>query len=140
MEDDDDLVGALDDVIVGDDEAFLAIDDKAGAERGHLAVGLGLALTFLLKKSSKNSSNGDPFGTLGSGTPCGPLTVWEVEMLTTASISFSASGATDWGPPPAEPRLDSSAAITAMAVAAMAALKRPAPEANRPTSDEDRML
>ena len=51
-----------------------------------------------LKKSSKNSSNGAPFGTLGSGTPSGPLRVWLVEMLTTASISFSATGATLVGP------------------------------------------
>ena len=51
-----------------------------------------------LKKSSKNSSNGAPFGTRGSGTPSGPFTVWLVEMLTTASISFSASGATLVGP------------------------------------------
>ena len=91
VEVDDDLVGALDDVIVGDDEAFLAVDDEAGAERGHLAVGPERAVTLLSKKSSKNSSNGEPFGTLGSGTPCGPLTVWLVEMLTTASISFSAT-------------------------------------------------
>ena len=47
MEVDDDLVRALDDVVVGDDEAFLAIDDEAGAERGDLAVGGGAsALTF----------------------------------------------------------------------------------------------
>ena len=51
-----------------------------------------------LKKSSKNSSNGAPFGTRGNGTPSGPFTVWLVEMLTTASISFSASGATLVGP------------------------------------------
>ena len=51
-----------------------------------------------LKKSSKNSSNGAPFGTLGSGTPSGPFKVWLVEMLTTASISFSATGATLLGP------------------------------------------
>src|SRR5258706_122096 len=53
---------------------------------------------FLLKKSSKRSSNGEPCGTFGNGAPCGPLTVWLVEMLTTASISFSATGATDFGP------------------------------------------
>src|SRR5262245_57526419 len=51
-----------------------------------------------LKKSSKNSSKGAPFGTLGRGTPSGPLSVWLVEMLTTASISFSATGATLVGP------------------------------------------
>ncbi len=75
MEIDDDLVGAVDDVIVGDDEAFLAVDDEAGAERGHLAVATRGAPPRLLKKSSKNSSNGEPLGTCGSGTPCGPLTV-----------------------------------------------------------------
>ncbi len=52
----------------------------------------------LSKNSSKNSSKGEPLGTLGSGRPCGPLTTWLVEMLTTASISFSATGATDCGP------------------------------------------
>ncbi len=52
----------------------------------------------LLKKSSKNSSNGEPFGTRGRGTPSAPFTVCVVEMLTTASISFSASGAIEVGP------------------------------------------
>ena len=38
------------------------------------------------KKSSKNSSKGEPFGPfrMGAGSP-GPLSVWVVEMLTTAS-------------------------------------------------------
>ena len=53
----------------------------------------------LEKKSSKNSSNGEPFGTRGKGTPSEPLTVCDVEILTTASISRSASGAIDVGPP-----------------------------------------
>jgi hypothetical protein len=38
VEVDDDLVGAFDDVIVGDDQPFLGVDDEAGAERGYLAV------------------------------------------------------------------------------------------------------
>ena len=33
-----DLVGAVDHVVVGDDDAFLAVDDEAGAERGDHAV------------------------------------------------------------------------------------------------------
>ena len=37
-------------------------------------------------------------GTLGSGSPCGPRIDWLVETLTTASMSSSASGATDCGP------------------------------------------
>ena len=49
------------------------------------------------KKSSKNSSNGEPFGTLGRGTPCGPFCACVVEILTTASLSRSASGASDGG-------------------------------------------
>ena len=49
---------------------------------------------FLPKKSSKNSSNGAFLGTLGSGAPCAPFRVCLVEMLTTASISFSTTGAT----------------------------------------------
>ena len=55
-------------------------------------------LPFFLKKSSKNSSNGDPFGTCGKGMPSDPLIVCDVEILTTASISFSAIGATETGP------------------------------------------
>ena len=51
-----------------------------------------------LKKSSKNSSNGDPLGTRGSAPPDEPLTVWLVEMLTTADCRRSAIGATDCGP------------------------------------------
>ena len=97
VEVDDDLVGAVDDVIVGDDEAFLAVDDEAGAERGPLRSDGDLP-PLRLKKSSKNSSNGAPFGTFGNGAPSGPFTVWLVEMLTTASISFSANGATLVGP------------------------------------------
>ena len=31
-----DLVGVVDDVVVGDDDALLGIDDEAGAERLHL--------------------------------------------------------------------------------------------------------
>ena len=73
VEVDDDLVGAVDDVIVGDDQAFLAVDHEAGAERRHLAVAAPVAAAARLKKSSKNSSNGEPFGTCGSGTPCGAL-------------------------------------------------------------------
>src|SRR5262245_54969800 len=60
----------------------------------------GARLPLRLKKSSKNSSNGAPFGTLGSGAPSAPFRVWLVEMLTTASISFSAIGATLGGPRP----------------------------------------
>ena len=52
----------------------------------------------LSKNSSKYSWKGEPLGTLGSGRPCGPLIAWLVEILTTASISSSATGATDCGP------------------------------------------
>ena len=75
VEVDVDFLGAFDDVIVGDDQAFLAVDHEARAERRDLAVACG-APPRLLKKSSKKSSNGAPFGTFGSGTPGGPLTVW----------------------------------------------------------------
>src|SRR5260370_32025253 len=54
-----------------------------------------------LKKSSKNSSNGEPGGNCGSAlSPPPPLasTVCEVEMLTTASITFSATSAMPSGP------------------------------------------
>lgn len=56
-----------------------------------------------LKKSSKNSSNGEPGGSCGAAPPLlspEPLasTVWVVEMLTTASITFSATSAIPSGP------------------------------------------
>ena len=49
-----DLLGAIDHVVVGDDQAFLAVDDEAGAERGHRAVAA-MDWPRLLKKSSKYS-------------------------------------------------------------------------------------
>src|SRR3984893_570915 len=54
-----------------------------------------------LKKSSKNSSNGEPGGNCGiAPLPSPPLasTVCVVEMLTTASITFSATSAMPSGP------------------------------------------
>ena len=52
-----------------------------------------------LKKSSKNSSNGRAFGTGPAGRALGrPLSVWLVEMLTTASCRPSATSATESGP------------------------------------------
>src|ERR1700738_4668198 len=55
-----------------------------------------------LKKSSKNSSNGEPGGSCGiAPLPSPPplaSTVCEVEMLTTASITFSATSAMPSGP------------------------------------------
>src|SRR6202171_5258966 len=55
-----------------------------------------------LKKSSKNSSNGEPGGNCGLAplSPPPPLasTVWRVELLTTASITFSATSAMPSGP------------------------------------------
>src|SRR5258707_8816445 len=54
-----------------------------------------------LKKSSKNSSNGEPGGSCGIvPLPSPPLAsmVCEVEMFTTASITFSATSAMPSGP------------------------------------------
>src|SRR3954466_11824849 len=54
-----------------------------------------------LKKSSKNSSNGDPCGSCGTTPrPSLPLAsiVCEVEILTTESITFSATSAIPSGP------------------------------------------
>src|SRR6516164_11579761 len=53
-----------------------------------------------LKKSSKNSSNGEPGGNCGTAPRPSLLasTVCEVEMLTTASITFSATSAMPSGP------------------------------------------
>ena len=47
MQVDLDLLGAVDDVVVGDDDAFLAVDDEAGAERRHHAVGARAAVTVV---------------------------------------------------------------------------------------------
>src|SRR5690606_28748906 len=61
-------------------------------------------------KSSNRSSNGEPSGTFGNGVPSGDFRVWDVEMLTTESISSSAVSATDWGPRASEsPASDSRA-------------------------------
>ena len=51
-----------------------------------------------LKNSSKNSSNGEPGGSCGIGCSLRASTVCEVEMLTTASITFSATSAMLSGP------------------------------------------
>ena len=77
-----------------------------------------------LKKSSKNSSNGAPFGTFGRGTPSGPFKVWLVEMLTTASISFSATGATLFGPRICE--------LAGASISTSAAAPRPARRSSQP--------
>ena len=50
-----------------------------------------------LKNSSKNSSNGEPGGSCGIGV-LRASTFCEVEMLTTASITFSATSAMFSGP------------------------------------------
>ena len=82
-----------------------------------------------LKKSSKNSSNGEPFGTFGKGTPDGPLAFWLVEMLTTASISFSAIGARLCGPLAAPTEV--SAAIEARMASISAAMPLRSGPSNR---------
>ena len=69
VHDDVDLVGIRDDVIVGHDDAG-GIDDEAGAERVGLVRLQVAALAArpprrFLKKSSKNSSNGEPGGSCG---------------------------------------------------------------------------
>src|SRR3984893_10229578 len=53
-----------------------------------------------LQKSSKNSSNGEPGGSCGIAPRPSPLAsmVCEVEMLTTASMTFSATSAMPSGP------------------------------------------
>ncbi len=51
-----------------------------------------------LKNSSKNSSNGEPGGTCGTCACLPESTVCEVEMLTTASTTFSTVSATESGP------------------------------------------
>src|SRR5260370_40094118 len=72
-----------------------------------------------LKKSSKNSSNGEPGGNCGSAARSPPplaSTVCEVEMLTTASITFSAMSAM-----PSGPRANAGAAQSMLAAPSMIA-------------------
>src|ERR1700694_3918736 len=72
-----------------------------------------------LKKSSKNSSNGEPGGNWGVAPRPSPpplaSTVCEVEMLTTASITFSATSAMPSGPR-ARACVDTGAEIRTLAV------------------------
>src|SRR3981081_4663319 len=72
-----------------------------------------------LKKSSKNSSNGEPGGSCGiaprPSPPALASTVCEVEMLTTASITFSATSAMPSGPR-ARACVDTGAEIRTLAV------------------------
>ncbi len=107
IEDDVDLVGVGDDVVVGDDEAG-RIDDEAGAERvdpprGMIGIAAAPAAApppwprRFLKNSSKNSSIGEPGGR--SGMPfMRASTFCDVEILTTASITCSATSAMFSGP------------------------------------------
>jgi len=111
VHDDVDLVGIGDDVIVGDDDPR-SVDDKTEPSelvlRGCRSVPLSPPWSCLrdhwrfLKKSSKNSSNGEPGGNCGiAPLPSPPplaSTVCDVEMLTTASITFSATSAMPSGP------------------------------------------
>jgi len=92
----EDPLGAAE-VLRGEAEVELGLP----ALRGSVAICTsdGERLPLRLKKSSKNSSNGAPFGTFGSGAPSAPFRFWLVEILTTASMSFSAIGATLAGPP-----------------------------------------
>src|SRR5215212_6465143 len=76
-----------------------------------------------LKNSSKNSSNGEPGGSCGTACCPPPLppprasTFCEVEMLTTASITFSATSAMFSGP---RANVDVESAGSAIAAAAIA--------------------
>ena len=64
-EDDDDVVGVADDVIVGDDDAA-GVDDEAGAERATILRGRGAPfMPWFLKNCSNMSSNGVPLGRSG---------------------------------------------------------------------------
>src|SRR5260370_9747116 len=75
-----------------------------------------------LKKSSKDSSNGEPGGNCGiAPLPSPPplaSTVCDVEMLTTASITFSATSAT-----PSGPRAEAGAETKTLAMARLAAVR-----------------
>src|SRR3989337_3201685 len=68
-------------------------------EPSELTFGGGPSLSFSSKKSSKNSSKGEPLGPGPLGAfSADPLSVWVVEMLTTESCKPSATSATESGP------------------------------------------
>jgi hypothetical protein len=91
---DQDLVGAFDHVVVGDDETIFG-NDEARAQR--LAATWGVFGTLLAsRKSLKKSSSGLPGGTSGAG-PCRLATTADVVMLTTASPTWSTRSAKDGG-------------------------------------------
>src|SRR5690349_4290242 len=81
-----------------------------------------------LKNSSKNSSNGEPGGSCGTAC-CPPLpprasTFCEVEMLTTESITFSATSAMFSGPRAKVGVESTGSAIAAAAIADRAGCRR----------------
>src|SRR3954468_12081973 len=83
-----------------------------------------------LKNSSKNSSNGEPGGSCGTACCPPPLppprasTFCEVEMLTTASITFSATSAMFSGPRAKVGVESAGSAISAAAIADNAGCRR----------------
>ena len=101
VQDDGDLVGIGDDVVVGDDVAG-RIDDEAGAERGRLArLRLGIAaalaavieeiLEELLERRARRELR--HVGARAARRRRSGFTVCVVEMLTTAGSSFAARSA-----------------------------------------------
>ena len=114
VHDDVDLVGIGDDVIVGHDDAR-GVDDEAGAERVGLArlhralvAALGSAARtaaavleevveeFLERRARRQLRHRAPV--TAAAAALAASTVCEVEMLTTASITFSATSAMPSGP------------------------------------------
>ena len=88
-EDDDDLVGVADDVIVGDDDAG-GVDDEAGAERGGFARRPRLAVhAVVLEELLEHVVERRALGQVRHGLGAVALSsiVWVAEMLTTASAT-----------------------------------------------------
>ena len=87
-----DLVGALDDVVVGDDVA-VGRDDEARAERAGALLAARRVRPGGSMKSRKKSSKGEPGGITGRIPSSTSATVVVVVMLTTAGLSRSESSA-----------------------------------------------
>ena len=125
VEDDVDLVGFGDDVVVGDDDAG-RVDDEAGAERADaarravrrlIAAALTAAvLEELLEELLERRAGRQVAAPAAPRRRCAPSTFCEVEMLTTASITFSATSAIASGP-----RANDGVASAGSAMAAAAA-------------------
>jgi hypothetical protein len=114
-------------VIVGDHDTR-RVDDETGAQR----IDPMRLLRRFLKNSSKNSSKGEPGGSCGVAL-LRLSTVCEVEMLTTALMTFSATSAMPSGPRAAAGAATSGIATTAAAIASVVERQDRRTKSGRPT-------